>query len=175
MIPLRFYLETNFRPIYTLNTDIPAFVDVDFDGDLDIISSQNLGTFFFLNINLAMERYGRCDTLDFEGETTCWGHFYESNNSDTLFVSYVDSLACSRGAEDPRAGTSRHAGSTLLVFDMNGDSLVDALLGDVAYPTMNAVYNGGEIFHAFMDSADYHFPSQDSAVQMNIFSGCFSS
>ncbi|MEL6673376.1 MAG: T9SS type A sorting domain-containing protein [Bacteroidota bacterium] len=171
--PVRVLSGTNNRAIYTLNTDIPAFVDVDYDGDLDIISSQNLGTFYFLNLNLAMERYGRCDTLDFEKGTSCWGHFYEANTSDTLYVSYVDSLACSRGAEDPRGATSRHAGSSLLLLDMDADSLMDGLIGDVSYPTMNAVFNGGEIFHAFMDSVDYHFPTQDQAVQMNIFPAAF--
>lgn len=166
-------LSNNLRPIYNTPTDIPAIVDADGDGDIDIISTQTGSNFFTLHTNLAMEKYGRCDTMDFVIGTSCWGHFYEGNNDNTIVV--ADTVFCKRGGPSGRRDEidPRHVGSTLLVQDFDGDGLVDAMLGDVSYSTVNVVYNGGDSTHAFMDSVVYEYPDYDSAVYQVLFPGIF--
>lgn len=166
-------LSSNVRPIYNTPTDIPAIVDVDGDGDIDIISSQTGSNFFTLHTNLAMEEHGRCDTMDFIIGTFCWGHFYEGNNDNSIVV--ADTTFCKRGGPSGRRDEIdlRHVGSTLLMQDFDGDGLVDAMLGDVSYSTVNVVFNGGDSTHAFMDSVVYEYPDYDSAVYQVLFPGIF--
>ncbi len=164
-------LSSNVRPVYNTPTDIPAIVDVDGDGDVDIISTQTGSNFFALHTNLAMEGHGRCDTLDFILDTGCWGHFYEGSLDNNIVV--ADTQFCKRGeGEDPGVGL-RHVGSTLLVEDFDGNGLKDAMLGDVSYATVNVVYNNGEPSHAFMDSVVYSYPTYDLAIYQVLFPGIF--
>jgi hypothetical protein len=54
--------------------DLPSFVDVDGDGDLDILNFRYVGdaTVEF-HKNYSKERYNSCDSLDFERITQNWG------------------------------------------------------------------------------------------------------
>jgi len=159
------------REIFIINSDIPGIIDIDFDGDLDIISTQNGFDFWAYHQNLAMDRFGRCDTMVFQMATNCWGNFSESNLDNTLFV--ADTVNCPRGVANPSTIDQRHVGSTMLILDLNGDSLYDALLGDISFPSVSGVINNGTIDWAFMDSAFTDFPSYDSAINVEIFPGLF--
>ena len=165
-------LSSNLRPVYNTPTDIPAIVDADLDGDIDIITNQPGSNFFTLHTNMAMERYGRCDTLDYIIGTGCWGHFYESATDNTLNLG--DTVFCKRGGRDPMPGGLglRHTGSTLLVIDVDGNGLMDVMLGDVSYPTVNVAFNHGTLDHAFMDSAAIEFPASFPIYQI-LFPGLF--
>ena len=160
------------KNMYQDRTDLPAIVDVDYDGDLDVITSQSGFNLFALHRNVSVEDYGNCDTLAYEKQSFCWGHFYEDNNTNALFV--ADTIFCPRGngnAQGPSG--SRHSGSSLLVLDTNADSLVDLMIGDISYSTANVLYNNGEIDHAFMDSVEYIYPQADSAIDVFLFPGFF--
>lgn len=63
--------------LYVSSIDIPAIEDVDGDGDLDIITFSILGSQVEYHKNLSMERYGDCDSLDYELRNKCWGFFTE--------------------------------------------------------------------------------------------------
>ncbi|MEM6800276.1 MAG: FG-GAP-like repeat-containing protein [Bacteroidota bacterium] len=156
--------------IFIINSDIPGIVDIDFDGDLDIITTQNGFDFWAYYENLAMDRFGRCDTMVFQLATFCWGNFSESNVDNTLFV--ADTINCPRGT-GPEPIEPRHVGSTMLVLDLNADSLYDALLGDISFRTVSGVINNGERDWAFMDSSFTDFPSNDVPVDLEIFPGLY--
>lgn len=158
--------------MYVVRTDIPAIVDIDWDGDVDVVSSTNGYNFFVLHRNLAMELYGRCDTMHFTSEFGCWGEFAESNADNTLAVG--DTTSCPRGGggTEPQQD-SRHIGSSLLVFDMNADSLLDVLVGDVSYPSMVAAYNHGSIQYALMDSVETLYPQSDLSIDLGTFPAAF--
>jgi hypothetical protein len=149
-------------------TDIPALVDVDYDGDLDVISSQIGSTTWGWYRNYAVERYGRCDTLDMVLEQTCWGHFREGQNDNSLIL--ADTFNCPQGVRDGRFPTdpapTRHVGDALLAFDSNGDSLMELLIGDVSYPTAVLAINHGTLEDALMTEASYRYPQADSSINV---------
>ncbi len=67
----------------------------------------------------------------------------------------------------PLPSHSKHTGSTMLMVDLNGDGLKDLVLGDVDFPNLIALFNGGTANTAFMVAFDTLFPSGSQPV--NIF------
>ncbi|MDX2245308.1 MAG: T9SS type A sorting domain-containing protein [Bacteroidia bacterium] len=164
-------LSNTLQNLYQDRTDIPAIVDVDYDGDLDIISTQAGFNLVALHRNRAMENFGNPDTLVYVKDSFCWGHFIESSSTNLLTV--ADTIFCPRGGDGGGTGDSRHSGTTLLVLDTDGDSLVECLIGDVSYPTAALLKNGGEIDHAFMTSVEYNYPQADSSIDVQLFPSFF--
>ena len=119
--------------------DLPAIVDADGDGDLDIFNMryQGKGTMEF-HKNFSKERYGSCDSLDFERMTQKWGGFTEClcgvfafNNDD-----------CPPSA--PIGGRTKHAGGkSLLVMDTDGDTDVDVLFSEASCTNLYLLKNEG--------------------------------
>lgn len=141
--------------------DYPAIADVDGDGDLDILTFFGLGSFVEYHRNLSKERYGTCDSLDYRLETNCWGKFKESEGSNLITLN----ADCPSTNEE----LHKHTGSTLLVMDLNGDGLNDLVLGDVDFPNLIALFNGGTTDTAFMVSFDTLFPSGTRPVDLYDF------
>ena len=167
-----FAQSNNYSWMYVVRTDIPAILDIDYDGDVDVVSSTNGFNYFVLHRNMAVENLGRCDTLQYFTEFGCWGEFAESNADNTLAVG--DSTNCPRGGGgEPQGGNSRHVGSSLLVFDTNADSLMDVLVGDVSYPSMVAAYNHGSVQYAMMDSVETDYPQLDHSIDIELFPAAF--
>lgn len=178
----------NQLPLSVPKTDLPALADMDGDGDLDIVTPQNGFNTFAYHRNLAQEN-GRCDTLMFERETFCWGQFIESNADNTLALG--DTVGCplpadfdrscipemirqrGQGGLGPVQGGPRHAGSTLLVLDIDDNGLMDIMLGDISFPSVTAAFNNGCVEYAFMDSLETHYPRTDSSIDMPIFPAMF--
>ena len=54
-------------------------VDVDNDGDVDILTFSVLGTFIYYYKNHSMENHGVPDSLDYKLQDHCWGKFHEND------------------------------------------------------------------------------------------------
>ena len=67
----------NYSNLYVSSSDIPAIVDVDFDGDLDILTFNIGGQHVEYHQNQSMEMYGIPDSLVFVVQNQCWGKFTE--------------------------------------------------------------------------------------------------
>ncbi len=148
--------------IFVTSADYPGIVDVDNDGDLDILSFWGLGSFMEMHQNMSMEKYGVPDSLDFEQTTFCWGQFAESDESNVL---YLDT--CLNTARIPDIVTppgERHTGSTLLFTDLDNNGLHDLVLGDVDFPGLFALYNDGTNDLAHIGSIDTLFPTLNEPV-----------
>ena len=146
-------LTSIVSPIFISYVDIPSIIDVDNDGDLDILTFQQSGGNIEYHQNQSIELYGNCDSLVFKLETDCWGNFFEGLNS-------YDLNSCNNEiapAMESRYGGS-HSGSSLLALDIDGDNDKDILLGDVSFNNINLLYNGGSDQEANMIDVNQEFP-----------------
>lgn len=170
------YMYNGYVNIYVTDVDYPAIVDMDGDGDLDILAFWILGTFIHYHRNLSMENYGNADSLKFRLKSNCWGYIREGDTSNYITMDAPcpvfqpgppeQQLSDIRG-KDPDA--VEHVGSTLLCLDLNADSLQDLILGDVDYPNVIGLINGGSRDTARIVSQDDFFPSYDTSIHIISF------
>src|SRR5690554_2201272 len=71
------YNNGNKSNLYVSSSDLPAYVDVDGDGDIDILTFHLGGQYVEYHKNLSIEHYGIPDSLEFELYNECWGKFNE--------------------------------------------------------------------------------------------------
>ncbi len=172
--------------LYVSSADIPAIVDVEGDGDLDILTFHIGGEHLQYHQNQSMELYGVPDSLEFVLKNECWGGFREDLNTSTVYLN-DPSIECTTGnvpgAESPiiegtikpTEQTPKHAGSTVLALDINNSGVLDLILGDVAYPNLNLLINGGTTpnSNSSMVSVTNNFPSNSLPANMNLFPAAF--
>ena len=158
--------------IFISAVDIPAVSDVDYDGDLDILTFKITGGFIEYHKNMAMEQTGNCDTVIFQLEESCWGNFYEGLNNYSL---NCQNCQCPPIINHPNA-KQKHAGSTLLLIDIDDDYDKDIVLGDISFSNLNLLINGGDSANANMVSVDSLFPANNSntmPASMDIFPAAY--
>lgn len=161
-------LLSNFSNIFVSSVDIPAITDVDYDGDLDILTFSILGGFVEYHKNLSMETYGNCDSLNFELSESCWGFFYEGLNS---YILNCPNCQCPQ-ITNLDIEKQKHAGSTLLAIDVDNDNDKDLILGDISYNNLNLLINGGDNQNAIITSLDSVFPqnhNNTTPVNMHVY------
>ncbi|MBT8233810.1 MAG: VCBS repeat-containing protein, partial [Bacteroidia bacterium] len=79
--------KLNDAQVYVAPTDLPAIIDVDFDGDLDILSFDSGGSYMVYNRNFQVELGLSQDTMDLRIDDFCFGKFEESGLSQTIALS----------------------------------------------------------------------------------------
>lgn len=151
----------NMVNLYVVASDIPALVDIDDDGDLDIITFESGGDFLELNQNMSMERYGVPDSLEFVRNGQCWGDFRKHTCDDFDFGVNCGVVV----ADNARV---KHAGNALVLHDLNGDGRKDMLLGNVDCENLNIVFNSSPGLVGQYTSFQSNYPETDPAV-MSIF------
>ncbi len=168
--------------VYVAPTDIPAIADVDFDGDLDILSFDSGGSYVIYNRNFQVENGFSKDTMDFRVDDICFGKFEEGGLSQEISLS-TDPALC---AFEPRPNINNqisqeqlksgglHSGSTVLAFDPDEDSDTDLILGDLLYNGLVYLNNGGSANQDLMTDIDETFPSYSLPANMNVFLSSFS-
>lgn len=152
-----------YTNILVTYADWPAITDLDGDGDLDILTFWGLGSFVEMHKNLSMEKHGVPDSLDYEETQVCWGYFAENDESNVI---YLDTCVGKRWQIANFDRKMPHTGSTFLVNDLDGDGVKDLLLGDVDYPTVVKLMNGGTSEDAFMISQTFDFPAGSKKVDL---------
>jgi len=160
--------------LYVSSIDIPAYVDVDYDGDIDILTFHIGGERVEYHKNLSMETYGIPDSLIFELKNECWGKFIESDTDNSVTLNYSNGPCGSPNISDPQKAL-RHSGSALLGIDLNDDQVMDLILGDVAHYNLTAVFNGGTAPNqdSPMTSKDDNYPSNTTPVNLPIFPAAY--
>lgn len=143
--------------LYASPDDYLAIEDVDGDGDLDILNFWLLGKYVHLHRNYSMENYADCSHLDFRLEDECWGHFEEGGEDNSIQLN----SSCGRKDEP-----TRHVGSTIVVRDLTGNGLPDMVLGDIDYPNLVFLQNGGTLEDALMVAIDTLFPNPQQPVRL---------
>lgn len=157
-------------PVYWIRDDISAIDDIDGDGDLDILTFDASSASITLYGNEAKEKGYPLDSLVFRVYDECWGGFRESffDRSITLGV------PCFGGRYYPKAGV--HAGSTMLLVDLNEDGDKDLVLGDASFDELSVLYNGKGDFTWPYDSMigyDTVFPTNTTKAKVYTFPASF--
>ncbi|MBK8484000.1 MAG: T9SS type A sorting domain-containing protein [Saprospiraceae bacterium] len=151
-------------------SDLPSIDDVDGDGDLDILTYEpgnNRVTWFQ---NVVKERAYSKDTLAFVISDRCYGKFIESGlNAEIKLSGKMDECASFLSPEI----TTRHAGSTVLSVELNGDSLRDLIIGDLTNNGVIALYNGGTNSQAWMTNQLTYWPAKKDSVNIATFLGAY--
>ncbi len=145
--------------LFCTEGDYIVIKDIDGDGDLDILAFWALGKYVDYHKNQSIEKYGHSNLLDFHLSERCWGYFSESEEGNTIYLNdYCDN--------DKSVKTHRHTGSTMLLLDENGSGLYDMLLGDMDYPNIVLLTNGGNKDSAHIVEVDMNFPSYDTSINL---------
>lgn len=160
--------QTELRSVYVagnpaynlqvLSVDRPFIGDVDQDGDLDVLCFDQGGS------RIEWHQNQQSCGLSFARADGCWADVEESGGRNALVI---DACTGSRVAS-PAAGREdlKHAGSTLLLHDVDGNGLPDALIGDVSYPTGVAGFNVGSLSLANIESQDSTWPASGTPVNL---------
>ena len=161
--------------MYVSSVDIPSIVDVDNDGDLDILAFGVGGSTVEYQRNMSIENYGVCDSLEFVTGNICWGLFKESASTNSILLNqpcpgqvgtpYMELH------DDQNQNQDRHAGSTILALDMDANGVMDLVLGDISYNSMTLLMNGGTApnQNSAMISQDNSFPSNSTSVNQSVY------
>jgi len=135
-------------PIGIANSSNPQFIDVDKDGDLDILA-WDLG---FTSIQFFRNRGKGQDSLSFWFTKGCWGyfteflpHFYQNFscelNSNHQPVHY-DNTYDPDSAYKKLHSSGQHGAFSLCAFDVDCDGDIDLLLGDGFNDSLAFIENG---------------------------------
>lgn len=159
------------------SADIPAIVDLDFDGDIDILTFAQGGNHVEYHQNQSMELYGVPDSLEFIVKNECWGLFSEDVNTNDILLNDPN-YPCTGGnipnpesAVLPVKSATRHSGSTLLALDYDNSGVMDLLIGDASFTNINLLLNGGTAVNtnSAMASVESNFPANTTPVDIQIF------
>ncbi|MBL7851730.1 MAG: T9SS type A sorting domain-containing protein [Cyclobacteriaceae bacterium] len=100
--------------------DLPDFTDMDGDGDLDVLNMRFVSpSTAEYHKNFSMERYGTCDSLDLERQTSNWGGFIECSCGKVAFQGQT--------CADIGGRTDHTGGKAMLSLDTDGDGDRDLL------------------------------------------------
>ena len=162
-------------PVICLGMDLPAIMDHDDDGDLDIITFTETASTLY-----RFEGQTPCG-LDLECTNRCYGMLAEAAENNALFIG--DDFECSFNVENPGmvvsdvSRTGLHAGGALTSLQLEPGGPKDLIISDVTYPEVLAVVL--EVGPSSLDSAthvDPTFPSNlygDQAVNLARFPAAF--
>jgi len=140
--------------LYVASTDIPAILDIDGDGDIDIVTFELLGDYAQLHLNQSVEKYGTPEKLEFKLNGQCWGNFMKHSCDE-----FVHGIACD-ATESGTASNFRthHAGNAVLLYDLDGDQKQDMILGIVSCNNLSVLINEGSNRVADFKTSNTNFP-----------------
>jgi len=171
-------LHTQYSPwfngnIFVSAVNLPAIEDIDGDGDLDVLTISNSGSFVEFHRNSAMQLNGTCGIDSFFIDPVmAWGHFGLSPFSNTALLNIMKPAG--GGGNEPaemafESARSAHSGSCMLAVNWDGDSMMDLVNGDILGNNLLYLENEGTPDSAMMVSYDSLFPSYNDAVNLVTF------
>jgi hypothetical protein len=166
---LRYRFQGQWLPLMVLDIDIPGMADVDVNGALDVLTFEPAGGHLEWFRNRSMAWAATCDTLLLELADRCWGEFYETGIHKTVLLDSCVPVRFGKQGIPP----VRHAGSTVAPFDVDGDGIMDVVLGDLNFTNLNLLMNGGTDTVSRITAQDTAFPANSLPVDMPNFPAAF--
>lgn len=142
--------------VYVQPSDIPSIVDIDGDGDLDILSYDVLGAMMSLYKNRQVEDNLPCDSIKMTLFENCWGKFYQGINRAVSL-----NMNCKGVAGEYKK--QRHTGNTSLHLDIDGDGDLDVLGGNISFADIQLLINNGS---NIITSQDTNYNKNAHKLQM---------
>ncbi|MCC6684449.1 MAG: VCBS repeat-containing protein, partial [Bacteroidia bacterium] len=112
-------------------TDLPDVKDIDGDGDMDMVSIQNTGAFIYYFKNYQIEKGLPADSFKFYNVDTKWGG-----------VMITEQITLGQTIEKSYFKMNHTSGTTVSLFDRDGDGDYDLYTGDPANDFLFYVKNG---------------------------------
>lgn len=147
-----------------LNEDIPGIIDIDRDGDLDILTFNINGVTIEFHENISKNKTGKCG-LDFKLNNSCWGRFEENPSTNSIVLNQP----CKLPYQPMNRSNGLHAGSTITTLDQDKNGAIDLLLGDISFNSLTFLQNGGSNLSSNISTKDESFPNYNTPVNINLF------
>lgn len=169
------YLSDTFRSsIWTFADNMPVIMDINGDGDLDILAPDIAGGISLdYYQNQAVELGYSSDSLNFILGSTCgdqaWGGFLEDVTDCGVTLANCKKELQIPGASNGGTVGARHQGGACCGFRYRNSSTVSLLLSDILCPTVKFLENSGDSSHASIVNYDSIFPRYDVPVYIPIF------
>ncbi len=162
--------------IWTNISDIPVVTDVNFDGDMDILTYGVFGAGVEYYENQTVENPGNpsfvMDSLKYLNQTLCWGNFRQSSVSNSIALN-VSCKGDGEGGTIIVEGSDRHSGNTIYNFDHDNDHDVDLLNGNIGYDNLMFLQNGGDSTYANITNWDSIFPECGTPILMPTYPAAY--
>ncbi len=143
--------------------DLPFINDVDGDGDVDIFNMRFVGGSVEFHKNMSKEKYGSCDSLEFERVTQSWGDVRDCYCGTFAF----NDRDCST------SGRLNHAvGKSLLLLDADNDQRLDLLFSEAECSSVFQLKNEGTLTEPVINRSS-EFPLEDPAQLISYPAGYF--
>jgi len=144
--------------------DLPAIVDADGDGDLDIFNMQYSGNTIEFHKNVSNERHQTCDSLVFERVTQQWGGVTDCGCGNFALNGTPCPLV-------PGGRTEHVGGKSILMLDVDGDADLDFIYSESTCNNLYLLKNDGTTENPLINNHS-NFPSS-SPVNFYIFPAAY--
>lgn len=136
--------------------DLPSISDADGDGDLDIFTMRYVGSGEIeFHKNFSRERYGSCDSLDFERITQAWGNVRECGCGVFAF----------NGKDCGTGGRTKHAGGkSLLALDLDNNQQPELLFSEAECSRLFRLNNEGTTTAPIINSSSLYPASTPAGI-----------
>ncbi len=145
--------------------NLPAFVDIDNDGDMDILTFSPSSNFVEYHRNFSIDSTGICGGFLFHVDPTCWGQFKLSGVENKAILN--------SNCQQIPDNINLHSGSVLTAFDQSCDGDIDLINGDILGPNLLYLENTGTTSSAFISYQDSLFPSYNQPVNYYNLPGAY--